>query len=135
MWPFFAPCPDFMGGHDPPAPLFLHPWPYPLFLFCDKKVPWVLFENYEIHPPTLWVLLGMCSIKKRRTLSNRGGDLAPQLTGAANEASSSALNRLKQCVRRAAEGGGWVQAVEPLEICRVFRGSRIKSSIMKTFFN
>ena len=37
---------------------------YPLFLFCDKKVPWVLFENYEIHPPTLWVLLGMCSIKK-----------------------------------------------------------------------
>ena len=37
---------------------------YPLFLFCDKKVPWVLFENYEIHPPTPWVLLGMCSIKK-----------------------------------------------------------------------
>ena len=20
MWPFFAPCPDFMGGHGPPAP-------------------------------------------------------------------------------------------------------------------
>ena len=36
----------------------------PLFLFCDKKVPRVLFENYEIHPPTLWVFLGMCSIKK-----------------------------------------------------------------------
>ena len=37
---------------------------YPLFLFCDKKVPWVLLENYKMHPPTLWVLLGMCSIKK-----------------------------------------------------------------------
>ena len=20
MWPFFAPCPDFMGGHGPPLP-------------------------------------------------------------------------------------------------------------------
>ena len=25
MWPFFAPCPDFMGGPCPPAPFFLHP--------------------------------------------------------------------------------------------------------------
>ena len=39
------------------------PW-YFSNIACDKKVPWVLFENYEIHPPTLWVLLGMCSIKK-----------------------------------------------------------------------
>ena len=27
MWPFFAPCPDFMGGGGGGmAPLFLHPW-------------------------------------------------------------------------------------------------------------
>ena len=44
--------------------LFKYCLGWPLFLFCDKKVPWVLFKNYEIHPPTLWVLLGMCSIKK-----------------------------------------------------------------------
>ena len=25
MWPFFGPCPDFMGGHGPLPPLFLHP--------------------------------------------------------------------------------------------------------------
>ena len=39
-------------------------WGTPSFFFMTKKVPWVLFENNEIHPPTLWLLLGMCSIKK-----------------------------------------------------------------------
>ena len=47
--------------------LFKYCLGYPLFLFCDKKVPRVLFENYEIHPPTLWVLLGMCYINKKST--------------------------------------------------------------------
>ena len=41
--------------------LFKYCLGYPLFLFCDEKVPWILFE---IHPPTLWVLLGKCSINK-----------------------------------------------------------------------
>ena len=33
----------------------------PYFLW--KKVPWVLFENSKIYPPTIWVILVMCSIK------------------------------------------------------------------------
>ena len=35
-----------------------------LSFFWDKKSTMILFENFKKHPPTPWVLLGLCSIKK-----------------------------------------------------------------------
>ncbi len=63
FWLIFDHFCQFFGEKSTPV-LFetrpRHPTPY----FWIKKVPWVLFEIWQKHHPTLRVLLIICSIKK-----------------------------------------------------------------------
>ena len=100
--------------------LFKYCLGYPLFLFCDEKVPWVLLKNYEIHPPTLWVLLGMCSIKKylypahNTITSNR--DISKTTLGTFFEKTIQA-----RVLRLGSYGRNWALICAKISFCRYLK--------------
>ena len=54
MWPFFAPCPDLMGGHGPLLPSSYTP------AYEDSKI--ITFEQKHIRIGIHWELIGQNEI-------------------------------------------------------------------------